>query len=82
MSNPVIELEAFALDELGRVVLSEEMIDRIDCCQTMISAGANISCTGSSNGSCTNSSYCSDSTNSWCTNSFTCTNSINSWSCS
>ena len=82
MKNSAFELESFALDEFGRVVLSDDLIDKIECSQDITLAGANsYDCGLSSNTSCTNSGSCGYSSNSWCSNPSSCTGSTNSYWC-
>ena len=72
------DLTGLALDELGRVILHDEVLDEIEKCSTTLSAGGyngwcyqstngyckNGECGGSTNGShCTNESYCGGATN-------------------
>jgi len=80
MSNKGIDLEKLALDELGRVVLSDEQLAQIEGCESTVSAGANLSCGGSTNGSCTNGS-CGSTTNGSCTNQVSCSGATNNRFC-
>lgn len=78
MSNTPIDVLQLGLDPLGRVVLTDDILDTIDESVHIVSAGANSeSCQGTSNGSCTNSTWCSDTSNGWCTNSLSCSGSGN-----
>lgn len=67
------------LDELGRVVLSDDMLEVATDNVGVSSAGANGYCTGSSNPtSCSNSASCNYSQNgTYCTNGGSCGNSSN-----
>jgi hypothetical protein len=81
MPKSEIDISAMTLDELGRVVLSDAMLERVEKHDQLLSAGgSNLQCGGSTNGSCTNSA-CSGSTNGSCTNQITCGASSNSSSC-
>jgi hypothetical protein len=71
MAKPGIDVAALAIDELGRTVLPDELLDQIEACESLLSAGANLSCPGGTNGGCSNGS-CGNSTNGFCTNSSTC----------
>lgn len=82
MSRHVIDLQSFALDELGRVVLTDSSVDLIECEPFVLSAGANGSCTNGSNGFSCYNGLCSGSSNyGSCTNATQCINSSNSTSC-
>lgn len=80
MARLTIDLNGLSLDEFGRVVLSDDLLDQIEDCTAILSAGANSQCTGSANGSCTNIS-CGNSSNGWCTNTIHCSGSSNATSC-
>ena len=77
MSNIRIDVISLGLDDLGRVVLSDDLLDAVDQCDHIVSAGANTECGGySSNASCTNYS-CGGSSNGWCTNTLQCDGTAN-----
>ena len=76
-----IILTDFALDDLGRVILSDAIIEQIHGYEDLQSAGgANLSCGGSANGGCTNA-RCDGSMNGSCTNSMTCESAANMLAC-
>jgi len=81
MSSQIIELTTFELDPLGRLIVSDEMLESLDKTFDITTSGANGFCSGSGNTSCSNGT-CGGSTNSLsCTNSGFCVNSSNSISC-
>ena len=69
-----VDVLNLGLDELGRVCLSDDLLDMVDSCEDFASAGAN-ECPGSTNSSCSNSN-CGYSLNSLCSNT-SCTLSTN-----
>lgn len=72
MSDVKVDVVALALDELGRVVLSDDRLSEIECCESMITAGANHTvCGGTNTPSCTNN-ICTGSANASCTNYGNC----------
>lgn len=71
MPNTRIDIGTLGLDELGRVILSDDLLDMIEGCDDIQSAGANGPCVGTTNGACTNS-MCSNSANGSCTNTVSC----------
>lgn len=71
MSNVKVDVVALALDELGRVVLSDDRLSEIECSESMIMAGANQICGGVNTPSCTNN-VCTGSVNASCTNYGNC----------
>ena len=79
MVDTNLGIEGLELDELGRVVLSDEMLNLAVTCTEITSAGANISCPGSSNPtSCTNSTTCNYSQNGgYCNNGSSCSSATN-----
>ncbi len=84
MAGQIIDLKSFALDELGRVILPDHLIAKIDANPNIASAGGewtNTSCAGSYNPSCSNLSACGGSSNWSCSNSFNCNYSSNASSC-
>lgn len=73
MARTPIDITALELDESGRVVLSDDLLDKITASELIVSAGANPQwCPGTSNWSCTNSQICERSSNGWCTNENFC----------
>lgn len=80
MSGNKIDFALLSLDELGRVVLSDEMLMQIQDCSEILSSGANWSCNGTTNSSCTNNN-CGNSTNGSCTNNWVCPGTTNSQQC-
>lgn len=78
MSNTRIDVVNLGLDEFGRVVLSDDLLDSIEGCDQIVSAGANSGC--GTNSSCTNN-MCSGSSNGWCTNTLQCDGASNWLSC-
>lgn len=76
-----IDLSDLSLDEMGRVILSADLLERIqDCDSQLTAAGSNYNCGGTANGGCTNT-RCNDSLNGTCTNLMTCGSSANSFNC-
>jgi hypothetical protein len=71
VSKPKIDVAALTIDELGRTILPDDMLDRIEAFDPILSAGANGSCGGSTNASCSNGA-CGGSSNQWCSNTFAC----------
>lgn len=66
-------LSDIRLDESGKVVMSDELLDMVCEHDGMVSAGSNGGdCESGRNISCTNSSSCNESSNGWCTNSDQC----------
>jgi hypothetical protein len=80
MSNTPIDLACLGVDELGRVVLSDDLLVRLEECASIVSAGANLSCPNSSNTNCTNGA-CGGSTNGSCTNQISCGGASNARFC-
>jgi hypothetical protein len=80
MSKPRIDVASLTMDEFGRAVLPDEVLEQIDACEPIVSAGANQSCGGSTNGSCTNGA-CGGSSNQWCNNTFACYGASNANYC-
>jgi hypothetical protein len=80
MSKSGIDVARLALDELGRTVLPDDLLDQIMACEHTLSAGANGSCWGTSNAGCSNGA-CGDSTNWSCTNYDYCGYSSNHHYC-
>ena len=71
MPEALIDIASLCLDEFGRVILSDDMLDAIAEGETYAGGGLNYNCSGSSNGGCTNG-VCDHTGNSWCTNSGSC----------
>ncbi len=69
MSNSKIEIDGLSLDEFGRVVLAEDVLDQIEQSFEILTAGgvSNTGCSGT-NQTCSNTN-CGDSWNSNCSNS-------------
>jgi hypothetical protein len=81
MSRSNTELPAVNLDGLGRIVLPDELLEQVQLSEYELSAGANESCGGSTNGSCNNEA-CGGSTNlEFCTNTFACWEATNRHFC-
>ena len=69
MLNLPLQPNALALDQLGRVTLSDEDLDAIISLDPAgLAGGTNPTCTGHNTG-CTNNPNCNRSTNNRCTNS-------------
>lgn len=78
MSDKKFDLVELGVDEMGRVLLSDEALDLIVQDGDIVSAGANSDiCNGTSNGSCTNSWSCGQTSNGWCSNTSACHGSGN-----
>lgn len=80
MANQLIDLDSFALDSLGRVILSDELLDRVRGEVISPLAGGYTNefyCSGTWNGSCSNLTSCGSSSNAGCTNNFECRGSSN-----
>ena len=81
MQHLGVDLETLALDENGRVILSDEALEQFEAMVSVVMAGGtNGSCAGTTNSACSNVS-CSGSTNEACTNSLYCARSKNDISC-
>ena len=81
MSNLQFALRDLALDNFGRVVLTDGLIEKIENYDTDLSAGGtNTSCGGTANGGCSNN-RCDGSVNASCTNQITCRSSANGFNC-
>jgi hypothetical protein len=82
MASKGIYLADLALDEFGRAVLPEDLLDTIETEAAELSAGGtNIQCgCGTANQGCTNS-YCPGSMNGGCTNQVYCEGSSNTRFC-
>jgi len=77
----IIDLSSVSLDRLGRVVLSEALLDHIERYDAVLSAaGYNTSCGNTVNGGCTNGS-CNGTANGSCSNQVSCTSSANLYTC-
>lgn len=76
-----IRLDELSLDNLGRVILSDAIIEQLEKCENLLfSGGANLNCGGSANGGCSNA-RCDGSLNGSCTNSMSCTSAANMLAC-
>lgn len=73
-------VSAVKLDELGRVILPDEVISEIEKHTECLIAGANLRCGGTSNAACTNGS-CNGSANMACSNMVTCGQATNVIAC-
>jgi uncharacterized protein (DUF983 family) len=82
MGNKRVDLSTITLDEIGRAVLSDDILSEIEALVDVPSAGGlNGYCPGSSNGSCFNT-YCNVSSNGAnCTNQIECNDAKNFRSC-
>ena len=80
MNRIKLDIVNFCLDEMGRAILTDELLSQIDNFQSAITAGANFRCGGTSNSACSNSS-CNGTLNGSCTNSVTCGESTNAIYC-
>ena len=68
MKDLIVELSQLSLDEDGRVVLSDDVLEELEkFAQICIAGGSNGTCGGSTNSTCSNT-FCSGSTNSTCSN--------------
>lgn len=76
MSNTRLDIANLGLDALGRIVLSDDQLEGFEDAADIVSAGANTSCVGTTNSSCSNGS-CSNSSNVNCTNHVVCAFSTN-----
>jgi hypothetical protein len=83
MSEASVPLDRLELDQLGRVILPDTLVDVLIEAKELSIAGANPSyCVGSSNGSCTNSGSCMGTTNyASCSNPVNCSSSNNPMHC-
>jgi hypothetical protein len=79
MTKIRIDPVTLGLDTLGRVVLSDDILERIEDCPHIVSAGANTGCPPSNTG-CTNNP-CPGSMNTWCTNLSGCDATMNTFYC-
>lgn len=74
-------IDNLSLDELGRAVLSDEIIKLIEDNDKLLSAGGtNWRCNGTANGACSNA-QCNESMNASCSNQSTCSGSANMYAC-
>jgi hypothetical protein len=81
MPISIFDCPGLMLDELGRVILADEDLDRVESFGNLSAGGINTACTGSTNnGTCTNS-VCSNSSNGACTNQLVCGGSSNVRGC-
>ena len=78
MRGKRIDLSGIALDDAGRAVLSDDILENVEeHCETASAGGLNGSCPDTSNGDCFNS-YCRGSSNSTsCTNQTECAGASN-----
>jgi hypothetical protein len=80
MKNEIM-LNTLQIDNLGRIILTDDIINLIeDHDQLISSGGTNWRCNGTANGSCSNA-LCSESLNGSCTNQSACGSSANAFSC-
>jgi hypothetical protein len=82
MRNSTIDFQDLVLDEFGRVVLSDNLLDRIEESVGILSAGSisNANCPGTSNESCQNL-MCNGSSNRACNNLTACLETQNLSTC-
>lgn len=80
MASSSEALSALVLDELGRVVLPEGLIDTLQYSGKAVTAGANGFCNNGQNTSCSNT-RCDYSSNSINCSNFNCTGSMNPSRC-
>jgi hypothetical protein len=82
MTKPVIDVATLALDELGRTLLPDELLDQIEASESMLSSGGQNACCqcGSTNGGCSNG-HCDNTSNGGCINSISCVGATNSHYC-
>jgi hypothetical protein len=80
MPRPKIDVASLAIDGLGRVVIPDDLLDKIEACEHILSAGANSLCPGSTNGGCSNGG-CGNSSNQECNNSIYCQGAQNHQYC-
>ena len=70
MARSKVDVHHLLLDELGRVILSEEELEHIAQSLVLPAGGSNSACDDTTNGSlnisCTNSFLCDDVTNTRC----------------
>jgi hypothetical protein len=76
MSKSGIDVAKLGIDELGRTILPDDLLDRIEACEHTLSAGANGACWNTSNTGCSNV-LCNGSWNTGCSNSMNCYESMN-----
>lgn len=82
MPNKKLDVTDLSLDPLGRIVLSDDLLDEIKESDGILDAGANsLNCHGSTNLDCTNTGACTSTTNHLCTNANFCLGSSNISSC-
>ena len=72
MARSKVDVHHLLLDELGRVILSEEELEHIAQSLVLPAGGSNSACDDTTNGTCTNLVTCNGSLNISCTNSFLC----------
>lgn len=81
--NKMIDADGLSLDDLGRVILSDSELDRIDRIATIATAGGTNPCPGSTNASNCSNRGCSGSTNdAGCSNSSCDPGTMNGTRCS
>jgi hypothetical protein len=71
MSGNTTDFSQIALDQFGRALLPDEMLDALENVLTVETAGG-------SNSSCTNTPKCDGSTNGTCSNPVACMDTSNS----
>ena len=82
MADADFAIAGIELDELGRVVLSDQMLDMTVACTDITSAGANMSCPGSANPTSCSNSTCGYSQNGgYCNNGSSCGGAWNTGVC-
>ena len=80
MTIETVDFSELKLDHFGRVILSDQLMKKIEQYDHLTAAaGSNAQCGSSANSSCTNG-LCNESLNGSCTNQ-TCQGSANSFYC-
>lgn len=80
MNKLNVQISTLCLDEMGRVILPDCLIDQIEQYDSSVTAGANLKCGGTSNSACTNSS-CPGTLNGACSNRTQCGQATNVIAC-
>jgi len=80
MSNVKIDVATLALDQDGRVMLSDDFLDDIEAGEEVSAGGLNTNCSGTTNQSCTNVT-CLWSSNGNCSNAVVCDYAHNNIHC-
>ena len=74
-------VQTLSLDLLGRVILSDSLLEQIERCdQALLAGGSNTRCGGTVNSSCVNGA-CNGTLNGSCTNQATCQQAANTFYC-